>query len=192
MQPTIQPVLASERLILRPRSVADLERTAAMNADPEVMRYIAPVGDPMMGVEGLAKRSFSHVAQGLGYWTLGRRDGSDDFLGYVGLIPQRDGRKEVELSYRFETRNWGQGYAFEAVRSLLDHAFGKLDLPEIVILTHPLNAASLRLAERLGFSREADRPSWMMGDPHFLCAFYRLRRAAWLARSAMHASAISA
>jgi RimJ/RimL family protein N-acetyltransferase len=181
MTPTIQPILETERLALRPRTVADLERIAAMNADPEVMRHIAPVGDPMMGVEGLAKRSFTHVALGLGYWTVSRRDGSDDFLGYVGLIPQREGRAEIELSYRFEARHWGQGYAGEAVRRLLDHGFGALDLPEVVILTHPLNAASLRLAERLGFSREADRRSWMMGDPQFPCAFYRLRRAGWLA-----------
>ncbi|RDJ22854.1 N-acetyltransferase [Bosea caraganae] len=191
MQPTIQPVLETERLILRPRTVADLEPTAAMNADPEVMRFIAPVGDPMMGVAGLAERSFSHVAQGLGYWSVGRRDGSDDFLGYVGLLPQRDGRREVELSYRFERRHWGRGYAFEAVRSLLGHAFGGLALPEIVILTHPLNGASLRLAARLGFGREVDRPSWMMGDPQFSCAFCRLTQAAWTARSAASAGARS-
>lgn len=191
MTPTIQPVLTSERLILRPRRMEDLERIAAMNADPEVMRFIAPVGDPMMGVEGLAKRSFTHVAQGLGYWSVSHRDEPDELLGYVGLIPQREGRAEIELSYRFEVRNWGQGYAGEAVRRLLDHGFAELALAEIVILTHPLNAASLRLAERLGFSREADRPSWMMGDPQFPCAFCRLTRAAWLARSSARTGAIS-
>lgn len=189
MQPTIQPVLAGERLILRPRTMADLVPTAAMNADPEVMRHIAPVGDPMMGVEGLAKRSFTHVAQGLGYWTASRRDGSDDFLGYVGLLPPRDAQIGVELSYRFEARNWGQGYAFEAAQHLLDHGFDGLGLPEIAIVTHPLNAASLRLADKLGFSREADRPAWMMGDPQFPCAFYRLTRAAWLASPAAPANA---
>ncbi|WP_282568868.1 GNAT family N-acetyltransferase [Bosea sp. BK604] len=179
----MQPVLTSERLILRPRTMADLQPIAAMNADPEVMRYIAPVGDPLMGVEGLARRSFTHVEQGLGYWSVSHRDAPEAFLGYVGLIPQREGRAEIELSYRFEARNWGQGYAAEAVRSLLGHGFDALALRDIVILTHPLNAASLRLAERLGFSREADRPSWMMGDPQFLCAFCRLTRAAWLAGS---------
>lgn len=191
MQPTIQPVLDSKRLILRPRTMADLAPIAALNADPDVMRYIAPVGDPMMGVEGLAKRSFTHVAQGLGYWTVGRRDGSDGFLGYVGLIPQREGRDEIELSYRFERRHWGQGYAGEAVRCLLDHGFGALDLPEVVILTHPLNAASLRLAKRLGFSREGDRRSWMVGDPQFPCAFLRLTRARWLSGATAPARPIS-
>lgn len=186
MQPTVQPVLTTERLIPRPRTLADLEPIAAMNADPAVMRFIAPVGDPMMGVEGLAKRSFSHVEQGLGYWTASRRDDPEGFLGYVGLIPPRDGHAEIELSYRFEARNWGQGYAGEAVHSLLDHGFGELALAEIAILTHPLNAASLRRAERLGFSREADRRSWMMGDPQFPCAFLRLTKAVWLTDSPAH------
>jgi RimJ/RimL family protein N-acetyltransferase len=191
MTPTIQPVLDSERLILRPRTVADLEPIAAMNADPQVMRHIAPVGDPMMGVEGLAKRSFTHVAQGLGYWTVSRRDGSDDFLGYVGLLPPRDEHVGIELSYRFEARNWGQGYAFEAAHLLLGHGFGDLGLAEIAIVTHPQNTASRRLAERLGFGREADRAAWMMGDPHFPCAFYRLTRAAWPVEPAARTSPIS-
>ena len=85
------------------------------------------------------------------------------------------------MLYRFDTRHWGQGYATEAASRLLEHGFAQLELAEAVILTHPLNAASLRLAEKLGFRREGDRRSWLTGDPHFLCAFFRLTRADWLA-----------
>ena len=54
------PVLETERLYLKPRTEADLDFVAALNADPEVMRFIAAVGDPAMGREGVAARSFLH------------------------------------------------------------------------------------------------------------------------------------
>ncbi|WP_168166048.1 GNAT family N-acetyltransferase [Bosea sp. PAMC 26642] len=165
--------------MLRPRNQGDLVRIAAMNSDPEVMRFIAPTDDPFMQVEGLAKRSFTYVAQGLGYWSVSRRGQDDDLIGYVGLIADGPALGRVELSYRFEMRHWGRGYAVEAASRLLAHAFEALGLAEIVIFTHPLNTASLKLAGRLGFVREADRPSAMMGLPDFPCAFLRLSQVRW-------------
>lgn len=68
------PELESERLLLRPRSPNDLDAIARMNADPEVMRHIAAVDDPAMRREAVAARSFSHVARGLGYWSVFARE----------------------------------------------------------------------------------------------------------------------
>lgn len=181
MPVTTQPILATDRLILRPRTMEDLDHVTAMNSDPEVMRHIAPVGTAFMSRESVAKRSFTHVERGLGYWSISRRESPGELLGYVALFPNDPAAPQIELSYRFDTRHWGQGYATEATSRLLEHGFGPLDLAEVVILTHPLNTASLRLAEKLGFRRESDRRSWLMGDPHFLCAFFRLSRAGWLA-----------
>ncbi|MGO4670313.1 GNAT family N-acetyltransferase [Bosea sp. 2RAB26] len=181
MPATTQPILATDRLILRPRTIEDLDHVIAMNSDPEVMRHIAPVGTAFMSREAVAKRSFTHVDRGLGYWSISPRESPGALLGYVALFPGAPATAQIELGYRFETRHWGRGYATEAASRLLQHGFGPLDLTEVVILTHPLNAASLRLAERLGFQRESDRCSWLMGDPHFLCAFFRLGRAGWLA-----------
>ncbi|WP_176733250.1 GNAT family N-acetyltransferase [Bosea sp. BIWAKO-01] len=181
MPATTQPILATDRLILRPRTMEDLDHVMAMNSDPEVMRHIAPVGNAFMSREAVAKRSFTHVDRGLGYWSISPRESPAELLGYVALFPGDPATPRIELSYRFDTRHWGRGYATEAVSRLLQHGFGPLDLAEVVILTHPLNAASLRLAQRLGFQRESDRCSWLMGDPQFLCAFFRLSRAGWLA-----------
>ncbi len=180
--PAALPELETARLTLRPRTVGDLDAIAALNADPAVMRYIAPLGDPAMGRDAIAARSFSHVDKGLGYWSVFAHGNAAELLGYVGLIPWRAEEDGVELSYRFAARHWGKGYAFEAAERLLRHGFESLLLPEIAVLTHPGNAASLRLAERLGFARESDRLTAPIGDPPVPAACFRQRQAAWRMR----------
>lgn len=173
------PDLTTERLHLKSRTVADLDFIAALNADPQVMRHIAALGDPAMGREGVAARSFLHASRGLGYWTVFSRAEGVDPLGYVGLIPQRaEAEAETaELSYRFAARHWSRGYASEAAERLVRHGFEALGLPAIAIVTHPDNTASLRLAERLGFEREADQPAITIGDPPVTAACFRRMRA---------------
>ena len=84
------PELESERLLLRPRRLDDLDAIARMNADPQVMRHIASIDDPAMGRDAVAARSFTHVARGLGYWSVFAKIDPADFTGYVGLIPDGD------------------------------------------------------------------------------------------------------
>lgn len=174
------PELESARLLLRPRRPVDLDAIVRMNADPLVMLHIAAVGDPAMGREAVASRSFSHIARGLGYWSVFAREAPADFTGYVGLIPDGDAVDEIQLSYRFEARHWGKGYAGEAAACLLRHGFGTLRFAKIGVTTHPLNAASLRLAERLGFEAAPTDPDILIGDPPVPASRLQLTRDAWL------------
>jgi RimJ/RimL family protein N-acetyltransferase len=181
MTMTALPELRTARLALRPRQLADLDAIAMMNTDPEVMRYIAPVGDPAMSRDGIAARSFAHVARGLGYWSVFPATEANDvidaeLIGYVGLIPDGEAQ-QVQLSYRFAARHWGQGHGFEAVSRLLRHGFETLALPEIAIVTHPQNAASLRLAEKLGFEPAQAQAETLIGAPPVVATRLRLERA---------------
>lgn len=168
------PELESERLLLRPRSLGDLDAITEINADPAVMKHIAAVGDPAMSREAVASRSFSHVDRGLGYWSVVAKAKPDIFLGYVGLIPDGDAAEDVQLSYRFTVSSWGQGYAREAAARLLRHGFETLSLPTIAVTTHPLNLASLRLAERLGFQPAPIDPTILIGYPAVAATRFRL------------------
>ena len=174
--PNPLPTMDTERLILRPRTIQDLDQIALLNADPQVMRHIAPLGSPAMSRDGVAARSFSHVAIGLGYWSVFSRAEDEDFLGYVGLIPGAENGDDPQLSYRFGTRHWGKGYAFEASARLIRHGFAALGLPAIAILTHPRNEASCRLAQKLGFTRLAGSSAVLIGDPPVPGASFRLSR----------------
>lgn len=173
------PVLETKRLLLRPRTVVDLDFIAELNADPEVMRYIAAIGDPAMGRDGVAARSFLHAERGLGYWTVFAGADEGGPLGYVGLIPDGDDPEQAQVSYRFATRHWGQGLAGEAVARLLRYGFETLDLPETLIVTHPRNRASLQLAARLGFEPDTMRDAPTIGDPLVPAACFRQTQARW-------------
>lgn len=173
------PELESERLLLRPRSLGDLDAIARMNADPAVMKHIAAVGDPAMNRDAVAARSFSHVDRGLGYWSVFAKAKPGRFIGYVGLIPDGDATEDVQLSYRFTVASWGRGYAREAAARLMRHGFERLSLPTIAVTTHPLNLASLRLAERLGFTSAPMDPMIVIGHSAVIATRFRLTREAW-------------
>jgi RimJ/RimL family protein N-acetyltransferase len=179
----VLPELESERLLLRPRRLDDLDVIMRLNSDPQVMRHITPLGDPAMGRDAVAARSFSHVGRGLGYWSVFAKAAPTEFTGYVGLIPDGETAGDVQISYRFEVRHWGKGYAIEATARLLDYGFAALGVPSIGITTHPDNAASLRLAERLGFEAAPTKCDILIGDPPVPAARLSLKREAWLALS---------
>ncbi|WP_306225891.1 GNAT family N-acetyltransferase [Bosea beijingensis] len=173
------PELESDRLLLRPRTLGDIDAIAAMNADPLVMKHIAAVGDPAMSRDAVTARSFSHIGRGLGYWSVFAKAEPAVFLGYVGLIPDGDAAEDVQLSYRFTVASWGRGYAREAAARLLRHGFETLALTSVAVTTHPLNPASLRLAERLGFTPAPADPDILIGHPAVIATRFRLAAETW-------------
>jgi RimJ/RimL family protein N-acetyltransferase len=145
------PTLETERLRLRPFRRSDLEDYAALNADPEVLRYLgggAPTWD--------RGRSWRHLAFLMGHWQLGgagmwvvehRETGS--FAGTVGFAAP-EGWPGFELAWILARRWWGQGFATEAAREALNYAFKSLEKDRVISLIHPENRASIRVAERIG------------------------------------------
>jgi RimJ/RimL family protein N-acetyltransferase len=68
---------------------------------------------------------------------------------------------EVELGYAFGTEYQGQGYATEACRAMIEHAFNTLRLRRLVNTTSDDNAPSIALMKRLGFEISHNRhPKW--------------------------------
>jgi RimJ/RimL family protein N-acetyltransferase len=177
------PAFQVSDLVLQPRTVADIDAVVALNSDEAVMRYIAPVGDPLMSAESVTRRSFAFTDRGLGYWSVRSANDPADFLGYVGLIPAQTDMNALEISYRFHQRVWGKGIARMAAARIVRYAFEDLVAPVLMIITHPENSASLRLAERLGFQRAANQPAFMMGRSDADCAILTLKRTQWQGRS---------
>ena len=149
--------LETPRLHLRGWREADLEPFAAINADPEVTRHLR--GRPLTRAESddLARRIQAHwAARGFGLWAVERRaDGR--MIGFAGLavptfLPAV--LPAVEVGWRLARDVWGQGLATEAGRAGLDQAFTTVDLDRVVSLIRPANAASRRVAEKLGLTLE--------------------------------------
>ena len=160
------PTLETERLRLRPLGRSDIDDYAALNADPEVLRYLG--GGPEPWDRG---RSWRHLAFLIGHWQLGgagmwavEHKETGAFLGVIG-ISEPEGWPGCELAWTLARHWWGQGYATEAARAALDYAFTVLQKDRIISLIHPDNRASIRVAERLGESVEG---SHRMGGREYL------------------------
>jgi RimJ/RimL family protein N-acetyltransferase len=177
--------LDTVRLKLRHWSPADLAPFAAMNADPAVMEF-------MPGrLSREASDAFAAACQAqldredFGLWAVEVRDGPP-FIGYVGLkAPSFEAPFTpcVEIGWRLARDSWGHGYATEAARACLRHAFGVLALPEVVAFTVPANARSRTVMQRLGMALDPagafEHPRLPAGHALRHHLLYRLTRGQW-------------
>jgi RimJ/RimL family protein N-acetyltransferase len=152
-------VIETERLLLRAWQPSDAEPFAALNADPEVTRYLR---GPLRRDESddLIARIRAHwLDHGFGLYAVEvKRTGA--FAGFVGLaVPSflPDVLPAVEVGWRLAREHWGNGYATEGAAACLDHGFGELGLRQIISIIDPRNDASVRVAQRLDMTRGRDR-----------------------------------
>jgi ribosomal-protein-alanine N-acetyltransferase len=166
--------LLTPRITLRGWRSEDLAPFAALNADPEVMRYF-PATLTRAESDAFAERIEEHLARhGFGLWAV-ELFGEVPFAGYVGLaIPafQAAFTPCVEIGWRLARAFWGRGYATEAARAVVTFAFATLRLPELVSFTVPENLASRRVMEKVGMTRDPADDFEHPGLP----AGHRLRR----------------
>jgi RimJ/RimL family protein N-acetyltransferase len=177
--------LRTERLFLRQWRDADLEHFAALNSDPETMRYF-PAPPSREQSDALAEHSRRQIEEeGWGLWAV-EVPGGPSFIGFVGLSRptfEEHFTPAVEVGWRLAREHWGRGYATEAGRAALRHGFEEIGLDEIVSFTSELNEPSWRVMERLGMSHDPaddfEHPRVPAGHPLRRHVLYRLSRADW-------------
>jgi len=102
--------------------------------------------------------------RGFGLYALEDK-ASGELAGYAGLwFP--DGWDDVEVGYGIAPQFRGRGFATEAARRARDHGFRDLKLSRLVSYINPVNANSIRVAEKLGAA--ADGEFIMHGLPHMI------------------------
>lgn len=144
------PTVITNRLRLRAFRAADLDAYAAMQANPEVMRYLlmgrtstrAEVWRTMLITVG------SWALRGCGMWACEKIDGGG-FIGSVGIFHPLDW-PEPEIAYALDQPFWHQGFATEAARAARDWLFEHFPLSRAASFIRPENDASKRVVKRLG------------------------------------------
>ncbi len=149
-------VLVTARLTLSPHGLGDLDDSLALWSDPAVVRFI---GGRAFSAEEVWFRLLRYAGHwqllGFGYWSL-RETATGRHVGEAGFAQNR---REIEPSLLdcpeagWALRPWAQrrGLAAEAMRAILAWNDAHLNAARTVCLIDPENAASLRLAERLGY-----------------------------------------
>jgi ribosomal-protein-alanine N-acetyltransferase len=141
------------RLILRPPGPGDAPGYRALLTDPVIGQWLRPL--PMRPFEPADGDLWRNEDErhwdrfGFGPWAVHER-GSDDYLGRVGLRWSEIGDKAgIEVLWAIDPKRHGEGFAAEAAAAALDFA-GELELEEVFAMILPINAASLRVAEKIG------------------------------------------
>ena len=159
------PTIKTERLILRSHRTADFEDYQAMWANDAVVRFISGVASTpeqswgrMLRVAGM----WHHM--GFGFLAIEERS-SGRFIGEAGFLEMKRNMHPfttegtLEAGWALLPEAQGKGYATEALQALIGWATAHFPDKPMTCIIDPENAASLRLAEKLGFG-EARRTNY--------------------------------
>jgi RimJ/RimL family protein N-acetyltransferase len=168
------PVVETERLILREWRPEDVDAYAEMNADPDVRRYMHPVGTLTRAqaeaeieaeIERWDKLGFGHRPVVL--------KETGEVIGRTGAKRHPDwplDPENTEVGWLYARSAWGKGYATEGAREAVRHCLEVVGVPEVISIAHPGNRESMHVMEKVGLVR-AGAFHWEARD--FDVVYYR-------------------
>jgi RimJ/RimL family protein N-acetyltransferase len=150
--------IETERLRLRPFEMGDLDGLAAIQALPEVTRFL--YWEPRNRVEVepelaqlIAKTEIAEEGETLSLAVEPRAGGS--LLGYVSLSLRSEEHSQAEIGFVFHPEAGGRGFATEAAGEMLRLGFEGLGAHRVFGRTDGRNERSAALMRRLGMRQEA-------------------------------------
>ncbi len=140
------PVLETERLVLRAPRLGDVKAVAMLANDRRIAENTASLPHPYRTSDA---EDFIAAANRGNDTTFVITLRNGPLIGACGL-KQLD-RHPPELGYWLGIKHWGKGYATEAARAVIDHAFDELDNEAVHAAARVTNPASRRVLEKCGF-----------------------------------------
>ena len=142
-------ILETDRLVLRTWTPEHAAQAFRIWGDAEVMRFVgAPFPDVGAARRALERAMAVQEEHGVCLWAVVEK-ASGRIVGCSGFHLY-EGGPALELAFHFVPECWGRGYATEAARACLRHAFERLGAPKVIATVHPGNVASRRVLEKAG------------------------------------------
>lgn len=154
----------TKRLIVRPFSYADGDDFYNIVSSPANLPFLFPSQvDRALALDMMVEK---FMRSPLGKWALVDK-GTNKMIGALCFEVLDEHKKTAEISYFLKRDYWRQGLMTEVVQQLVFLAFDKLELRELMIVTHLENLASQSVARKAGFKqveqyRGSDRYSHKM------------------------------
>ena len=166
--------LGTDQVVLRRLTPADAPALHRVTGDRLAMRYWhpGPDADVAAAESRIAEIEAHWRRHGFGDWAVLDR-ASAEVIGFAGLH-HIAGMVAVNVGYVLAPSHWRRGIGGELCRLLLDRGFARLELPEVVAVIDPRNAASLALAAACWLTLR-ERRTWQ-GQPRVV---YAMTRADW-------------
>lgn len=172
--------LETDRLVLRPMTVDDVEPHIAMMQDPAVAKFLTPDGEPRSRAEEwrAAASLLGHwQIRGFGFFSAIEKE-TGEWAGRVGpWMPE--GWPGLECGWSIAPSHWGKGYAPEAAIATIRWTFDRFpELPRILSVIDPGNANSQAVARKVGEEKSGEVFEFW----GFRLDVWSADRAAWLSR----------
>lgn len=174
--------LRTDRLLIRPWRHEEAPRLLDLLGRLEVVKWLGD-GEPKLmkdldEAHAAIDRYVEREAPPLGMWALERvEDGV--VVGTVLLLTLPNAEHgEVEIGWHLHPDSWGHGYATEAARAVLGHAFAA-GLPEVIAVSHTDNWPSQAVMRRLGMEDRGIVEQWYEGES----AMFVMTAERWAAQS---------
>ena len=149
------PTLHTARLRLRPFNDSDANNLFALHSNAYVLRYWdTPPWSERLRAEQFIATCREIAEAGTGTRLAVDRVADGAFIGWCSLTGWNPDYRSASTGYCFDDAAWGQGFATEAARALLQWAFDTLEINRVQAETDTRNLASARVLEKLGFTRE--------------------------------------
>lgn len=175
-------LIHTARLLLRPLQPGDAPALTAIFSDPEVMRHWStPAWTDDSPAHAMIELDLASGADADWLRLALVRPDEGELIGTCTLFGHQRSSRRAEMGYALARRAWHQGLMHEALCALLDHGFEAWNLNRVEADIDPLNRASARTLERLGFVREGlARERWIVAGTVSDSALYGLLRRDWM------------
>jgi RimJ/RimL family protein N-acetyltransferase len=149
-------VIETERLILRTWQEDDALPYSKINQDPKVIEFLRGPMTLDDAKEFIQRHNDFFATQHMCFFAAELK-ATGELIGFIGLqAPYFAAHFTpcIEIGWRLAAEHWGKGYAPEGAHAVLDYAFNKMKLKEIVAYTVPANVRSIRVMEKIGMQRD--------------------------------------
>lgn len=163
--------IETERLLLREVVFSDVDGMFELDSNPNVHTYLGnkPVTTIEQSREYIEFLRQQYKDFGTGRWAVILKE-TNEFIGWSGIKFITDEinnhQNFYEIGYRFIEKHWGKGYATEAGKAFIDHAFNKMKVEAVYAYADEGNDNSRKILEKLGlqfvnsFEHEGEREVW--------------------------------
>ena len=163
------PILETERLILRELTESDAQSLLNCFSNPDVLRYYGQ--SPLKSIDQV-KQIIKNFAESYNErhgvkWGIELKE-TKSIIGTIGFHDWSSEHRRANISYALFPEQWGNGYATEAVSTVISYGFNNLNLTRIGAVVFLENESSNHLLTKLGFKKEGVLKNYMYQNdvPH--------------------------
>ena len=148
-------VIETERLRLRIWKEADVEPYYQMHQDPRVIEFLPGSLSIEEVKQFITDQNSCFLQHQYAFWAVEEKI-RGAMIGFIGFMKAKDPLppSAIEIGWRFTSQSWGQGYATEAAKAVLEYGWDVLECEEVFACSVIENHRSQRVMGKIGMKRD--------------------------------------